>query len=304
MDSKHDIPLSLPPHMRLLHPQPAAAAGAEPLRSHSQPRSENWLPAPRPSLAPLAAPDTRQTLPLHQWGHEPATASGPGPMRRAGDLGASTRGSWEQRQEATRGPPPPMQRQPAPSAHLGPMQRSEELAGSVKAAAPELSEATRGSRGKDMQPTLLDGAAEQSNAELSHGEAHTQNGQSAVTASARVGSHGRAHSAAAATASDVRHRSGSTRALPRIAEHSLRSSLRRRSPRSRSRSPRARAPPEQRAEASETGARRRSSAGRSPRRLSPARRSRCAGLLLCLQPHQKAAITFFTRVHTGIGCGE
>lgn len=251
MNREHDI--ALPPHMRPPHPQPAASVRAEPFQSHSQPRSQNWLPAPLPSLVPLAAPNTRHVSPPLERGHEPAPALAFGPMQRSEQL----------------------------AGNLGPMRRSEELAVGMNGGAAKLSGATCGSRSTDMQPAPLDRAAAEASAKSGHGEARTQNGRSAVTASAKVGNHERTPSTAAAAAADVRHRPGATRGLPRIAEDSLGPSLRRHSPRSRSRSPRARVPPEQRAEASEAGARSRAGAGRSPPRRSTACRSRCAGFWMC-----------------------
>ena len=291
MDSGDSIARALPPHMRHPHPepQPAGVAPAEPRqRSRSQPRSENWLPAlPRP--AQLPAPDMRQvSLPVSLARcQEPAPRPVFGPMRRSEQLASSTSRAADQRMEATRGSsPPPMRRQPEPALGLGRMRRSEELSGGMKGFAAEMQEGTCGLRRTGIQPALVDGAADQSRADPTHGEARKRDGRSATTASAEVGNRGRDHSAAGTVMTDSRHQPGSSRALPRIAEDGLRSPLRRYSPRSRSRSPRARAPTEQRAESSQAGARGRSAAGRSPRRRSPVRRSRCAGFGVCLQLQQ------------------
>ena len=70
--------MPLPPHLRLPHPEakPSARAEREPMqRSHSQPRSECWLPAPPPRLAPVPPAVTLRTSPQPVRGPDPAPAS-------------------------------------------------------------------------------------------------------------------------------------------------------------------------------------------------------------------------------------
>ena len=285
IDSERGISSLLPPHMRLPHPEPqpaAPAVAAEPRqRSHSQPRSDNWLPAP-PSLAPL--PIKRQISPPLARGREPAPASVFGPMRRSEQLAGSTKGATDGRKEPQHGWPSHALGQPAPTLGPGRMRRSDLLLDSMKGAVTELGEGASGSRRTDLQPAPVDGAADQSKLAREHDEANLRAGRSAATASGQAGNHGPDHSAAAPVVTDARRWSDSGRTVPRVAEDSLRSTLRRYSPRSRSRSPRAAAPPEQRIGASEAGARGRPGAGRSPRRRSPAHRSRCGGCCVCPPP--------------------